>query len=163
MRNDVLFFELLLTTELPFAAILWEKPQPALEMLELFFKSIMETPAKSRNAEIRPLVQSFLARLHVRYPDAVEDFLEEQQATEEFRLQVQTNEPVETIGELIGQNAWYFLRDEVILKSPELRAQLIEVFEKAADFKNLRTWLDYFIRRIVNHIYGEEALRQTRV
>ena len=76
-------------------------------------------------------------------------------------LQMQTNEPVETLGELIGQNAWYFVRDEVILKSPELRSQLIQIFDKAAECKNLRAWLDYFIRQIINRIYGEEVLHQS--
>lgn len=91
----------------------------------------------------------------------MDDFLEGQHVSDDFRLQVQTNEPVETIGGLIGQNAWYFMRDEIILKSPELRSQLIQVFEKAADCKNLRAWLDFFIRQIVNNIYEGKALRQS--
>lgn len=152
-KGHIPFFDLLLTTELPHVGIELQKPLIALDALRLFFKS--------DNAEIDRMIQFFLARLRVRYPDEVDDFLEEQQAPDDFRLQVQTNEPVETIGELIGQNAWYFLRDEILLKSPALRSQVIQVFDKAADCKNLRTWLNYFIRQIINVIYGGEALRQT--
>jgi hypothetical protein len=161
-RQDLLFFDLLLTVELPFVALEWQKAQAALETLAMFFQQSLHVPLKKDDKNILEFIVELLARLRIRYPDEVDDFLEEQQAPEAFRLQVRTSELAETIGELIGQKAWYFLRDEVILNSPELRLQLIEVFEKAADCKNLRAWLDYFIRRIVNHIYGGEALRQAQ-
>ncbi len=147
------FFNNLTTTELNFIAILWHRPHIALEVLELFLNS--------GHPKIDAMIQAFLSRLKVRYPDEVDDFLEAQHVSDDFRLQVQTNEPVETLGELIGQNAWYFIRDEVILKSPELRSQLIQIFDKAADCKNLRAWLDYFIRQIINRVYGEEVLHQS--
>jgi hypothetical protein len=161
-RQDLPFFDLLLTVELPFIALEWQKPQAALETLTMFFEQSLHAPLKKDDKSILEFIVEFLAHLRIRYPDEVDDFLEEQQAPEAFRLQVRTSEPAETIGELIGQKAWYFVRDEVILNSPELRSQLIEVFDKAADYKNLRAWLDYFIRRIVNHIYGGEALWQAQ-
>lgn len=151
--KDLFFFKRLIGTELDFIAMLWHRPRLALEVVELFFDS--------HHPEIDEMIRAFLSRLKIRYPDEVDDFLEAQRVSDDFRLQVQTNEPVETLGELIGQNAWYFLRDEVILKSPELRSLLIQVFDKAPDCKNLRTWLDYFIRQIVNCIYGEEILRRS--
>ncbi len=136
-----------------FIATLWHRPRIALEILGLFFNS--------EHSEIDGMIQAFLSRLKAHYPDEVDDFLEAQRASDDFRLQVQTNEPVETLGELVGQNAWYFVRDEVILKSPELRSQFIQIFNKAADCKDLRAWLNYFIREIINVIYGGEVLRQS--
>lgn len=160
-RADLSFFELLLEIEMPFVAIEWQRPQAALEVLAMFFQRSLDKPLERDNKNILQIIIAFLARLRIRYPDEVDDFLEVEQTPDKFRLQVQTNEPVETIGALIGQNAWYFIRDEVLLKSPELRSQLIQVFDKAAECKNLRAWLDYFIRQIVNQIYGGEALRQS--
>jgi hypothetical protein len=108
------------------------------------------------------LIQSFLSRLRVHYSDEVDDFLEEHQAPEEFRLQVRTNEPIETVGELIGLRSWSFFRDDVIVSSSTLRAKLICVLEKAADCKSAREWMDYAIREVINLAYGAEVLRQAK-
>ena len=153
---------MLLNRELSVVGIEAQSPHIALDALELFFQPIMKAPAGKEIAEIRRLIQSFLARLRVHYPDAVEDFLEEQDAPEEFRLQVRTNEPVETVGELIGLRSWFFLRDSVLLGSPQLRSLFIHLLEKAADCKNAHEWIEYFIRHTVNVIYGAEALRQSK-
>jgi hypothetical protein len=156
------YFDVLLNRELSVVGIEAQSPRIALDALELFFQRIMKAPAENGNAEIRQLILSFLARLRVHYPDEVEDFLEEQDAPEEFRLQVRTNEPVETVGELIGLRSWFFLRDSVLLGSPQLRSLFIHLLEKAADCKNAHEWIEYFIRHAVNVIYGGEALRQPK-
>ncbi len=158
-RNDEAFFHEIFISELPVVGIEWRKPHIALDTVALFFKDIMQTPSESNN-KIQQLMQAFLARLRLYYPDEVDDFLEEQQAPHDFRLQVQTNEPVETIGEMVGDKARYFVLDDVF-NSPGLLAQFMRIFEKAADSKNLRTWLNYFLREIINVIYGGEALRQS--
>ena len=112
------------------------------------------------NHGIRQVMQAFLARLRLYYPDEVDDFLEEQQAPHDFRLQVQTNEPTETIGAMIGDKARFFVIDDV-MKSPELLAQFMRILETAADSKNTRAWFNYFLREIINVIYGGEARRQS--
>jgi len=155
-RNDIPFFESLLKTELPLVGIEMRRPRIVLDALALFFNSC------NANAKIGQMIQSFLARLRIFYPDEVDDFLEEQQAPEEFRLQVRTNEPIETVGELIGIRSWNFFRDDVIVGSPTLRAQLIRVLARAAECKNARAWIDYAIREVINLVYGAEALRQAR-
>jgi hypothetical protein len=88
----------------------------------------------------------------------VDDFLEEQQASEEFRLQVRTREPIEKVGDLIAKRPWYFIRDHVLLGSLELRSELIDVFEKAADSKDTQAWGNYVTRHLVNLIYGGQVL-----
>lgn len=153
-RNDIAFFDFLIKTELPLVAIECRRPHIALDALALFFNR--------RSAEISPLIQSFLSRLRVYYPDEVDDFLEEQQASEEFRLQVRTNEPIETVGELIGIRSWLFFRDDVIVGSPALRDRLIRALAKAADYDNPRAWVDYAFREVINLIYGSEVLRQAK-
>jgi hypothetical protein len=105
-------------------------------------------------------MQAFLARLRLYYPDEVDDFLEEQQAPHDFRLQVQTNEPVETMGVLVGDKARFFVLDDV-MNSPNLLAQFMRILETAAEYKNARSWFDYFLREVINLIYGGEALRQS--
>src|SRR5581483_10527469 len=150
-QDRIPFFDLLLSTELVHVGIELQKPLVALDVLAMFFHS--------GNVEVDQMVQTFLSRLRVRYPNEVDDFLEEQQAKDGFRLQVQIKEPGETIGDVIGQNGWYFIRDEIMLRSPALRSRLIQIFDKAADCKNLRAWLDYFIWQIVNSIYGGEISR----
>jgi len=158
-RNDEAFFKPLFSEELTQIGIERQKPHIALDALALFFKSIMEAPARG-NHEIRQMMQTFLARLRLYYPDEVDDFLEEQQAPHYFRLQVQTNEPMETIGMLVGDKARFFVLDDVLMNSPDLLAQFMRIFEKAAEYKHAREWLNYFIREIINVIYGGEALRQ---
>jgi hypothetical protein len=153
-ENNIAFFNLLLTTELPIVGIELRKPGAALDTLKLFFNN--------KNTEIGRIIQSFLARLRTHYPDKVDDFLEEEHASDDFRLQVRTNEPVETIGELIAVRSWHFLRDDVILNSPQLRSLLMHIFEKATNCKNARAWTDYFIREVVNLLYGGEVLHQPK-
>jgi hypothetical protein len=158
-RNDEAFFKPLFTQELTLIGIERQKPRIALDALALFFKDIMKTPAES-NSGIRQLMQAFLARLRLYYPDEVDDFLEEQQAPHDFRLQVQTNEPVETMGVLVGDKARFFVLDDV-MNSPNLLAQFMRILETAAEYKNARSWFDYFLREVINLIYGGEALRQS--
>ncbi len=92
----------------------------------------------------------------------MDDFLEEQQAPDEFRLQVRTNEPAEKVGDLVGKRSWFFIRDSVLLGSSELRSQLIVLFEKAAECKDMQAWVEYIIRQLVNLIYGGQVLRPSR-
>lgn len=152
-ENNVQFFEHLLGVELPFVAIEMRRPRLALEALALAFN----TPS----AEIHGMIQVFLSRLRVHYPDEVDDFLEEQQTSEEFRLVVRTNEPTETLGELIGIRTWPFFRDDVILGSPTLRALLIRILSKGNDSTSASEWVSYTIRELINLIYGKEVLYQT--
>ncbi len=157
-RGDAAFFETLLTQELTYVGIVRQKPRIALDALALFFKDIMKTPSE-RSPEIRKLMQAFLGHLRLYYPDEVDDFLEEQQALHDFRLQVQTNEPAETIGAMVGDKARFFVIDDVLMDSPNLLAQFMRILETAAEYKNARTWFDYFFREVINLIYGGEALR----
>ena len=157
-RGDAAFFETLLTQELTYVGIVRQKPRIALDALGLFFKDIMKTPSE-RSQELRKLMQAFLAHLRLYYPDEVDDFLEEQQAPHDFRLQVQTNEPAETIGAMVGDKARFFVIDDVLMDSPILLAQFMRILETAAEYKNARTWFDYFFREVINLIYGGEALQ----
>jgi hypothetical protein len=84
------------------------------------------------------------------------------QALYAFCLQVRTNEPAEKVGDLIGKKGWFFLRDGMLLGSSELRSQFQRILVKAADSKNMRIWLDYAIRDIINAIYGSEVLRPSK-
>src|SRR5260370_14933813 len=59
--NNLLFCNQLITVELNFIAILWRKPRIALEVLKLF--------SNSGHPEIDEMIQAFLSRLKVRYPD----------------------------------------------------------------------------------------------
>jgi len=150
--NNVTFFEFLLKSELPQVGIDIQQPQAALDTLALFFQH--------RNRDTEQMIQAFLARMRMHYPDEVDNFLDEQQASEEFQLRVRTNEPNETVGELLGSKFSYFLRDEVILGAPDLRAQFMRMLAKAADCKNAKEWLYYLFCEIVNLVYGEEILRR---
>jgi hypothetical protein len=152
-QNNLKFFEILLTSELPQVGIEEQEPRAALEALEVFFKS--------GNDQINQMIQAFLSRLRIHFPDEVDDFLEEQQAPDKFRLQVRTKEPVERVGDLIGKRPWFFLRDDILLGSATLRSQLQLLFEKAADCKNTKAWMEYNIRLLVNVIYGGQVLRQS--
>ncbi len=107
------------------------------------------------------MIQAFLSRLRIYYPNEVEDFLEEQQASEEFRLQVRTHEPIEKVGDLIAKRPWYFVRYHVLRGSLELRSRLIDIFGKAADYKDTQAWGNYVIR-LVNLIYGGQVLRLSK-
>src|SRR5205085_8729876 len=101
-QHHLKFFELLLTAELPLVGLDHREPRAALAALELFFQS--------GDTKINHMIQAFLSRLRIYYPDEVDDFLDEQHAPEEFRLQVRTHEPIETVGELIGLKSWSFVR-----------------------------------------------------
>jgi hypothetical protein len=140
----------LLGGELHGVGIKKQSPEIALETSTLFFKQ--------RNPEIEQMLQSFLARLRVHYPDEVDNFLEEQEAPAEFRRQVQTSESTEMIGELIVNRIGYFGRDIVILESSMLRAQLMRMLAKAADCNNAKEWLHDVFRELINLVYGEEIL-----
>ena len=151
-KPDLELFGFLLSAEFPDQAINNRAPKAVLDALELFFKS--------GNAKITDMIQAFLSRLRLYYPNQVEDFLEEQQASNDFRLQVRTHEPSEKVGDLIGLRAWYFARDSALLGPAERRAQLKTFFEKAAECKDTRAWMNYVIRHLVNLIYGGQAVRE---
>jgi hypothetical protein len=141
-EHNIAFFEFLLGTELPV-----RRPHIALDTLPLFFNK--------GNQAVDTLVQLYLARLHVFYPDAVDRFLEEQNAPEAMRNEISRIEPVETIGDLVGMQAWFYLRDDMILYSPAQRQWIMRIFLQAVECRNVREWLDYFLREIINTIYGE--------
>jgi hypothetical protein len=151
-RPDLKLFEFLLSSEFPDQAISQHTPEAVLDALELFFRS--------GNAEITKMIQVFLSRLRLYYPDLVDDFLAEQRASDEFCLQVRTHEPSEKVGDLIGLRAWYFARDGALLGPAGRRTELMLPFEKAAEYNDARAWLNYVIRHLVNLIYGGEVLRE---
>src|SRR6266496_4717147 len=144
------FFDLLLGSELSLIGIERQSPNAALLTVAMFFQH--------SDAVIRSKIQEFLSSLRAYYPNEVDEFLEEQGAENDFRLQVQIHEPEESIGALIGQRSLYFLRDNIIIQSPTLRSYLLYLLAKAADCRNIRVWLDYFLREIINQIYGQEIL-----
>ncbi|GHO78956.1 hypothetical protein KSD_67270 [Ktedonobacter sp. SOSP1-85] len=148
------YFEIMLGTDLPYVAIDRQEPQAALEVLEIFFKN--------GDIQIDHMIQAFLSRLHIYYPDTVDEFLEEQKASEEFCLQVRTNEPSEKVGDLIAKKPWYFARDGLLVGRSELRFQFLDLFGKAAEYKDTRTWVEYMLRELVNMIYGGKILRQMK-
>lgn len=155
VQKDTSFFDLLLLTELTGVGIERRKPQISLDTLALFFDNC--------NLEIDQMVGSFLSRLRTYYPDEVDNFLEERQVDESFRLQVQTNEPSERVGELIGVwKMWNFFIDEMISTSSKFRTLFTQIFAKAADCKNAREWVDYMLREIINSVYGSEVLRPAK-
>src|SRR5438270_4176157 len=96
-RGDTRFFELLLMSELSLIGIERQSPKAALLTVALFFQQ--------GSADIRSRTQEFLAHLRAYYPNEVDEFLEEQGADNDFRLQVQIHEPEETIATLIGQRS----------------------------------------------------------
>ncbi len=147
------FFDILLKTELPLVAIDRRRPQAALQTLALFFDP--------HDPNIGPRIVSFLARLRVYYPDQVDDFLEEHQAPQDFRLAVRTNEPAETMGDLIGDKSWNYISTELIAGPQVMRDHLIGVLDSALRCKNMRQWVDYIVREVVNVVYGEEVLHHT--
>jgi type II secretory pathway predicted ATPase ExeA len=153
-NKNTLFFERLIKIELAVIGIEIREPKIALESLDLLFNTGEE--------EVDSMVISLLARMRTYYPDDVEDFLEEHQASDRYRLQVRTNEPVEGVGALIGIKFWRFVRDDMLIGSPILRSHLMRVLTKAADCKDIRTWMNYLLREVINLVYGGEALRQTQ-
>jgi hypothetical protein len=149
--SNLAFFRFVLETELPVVGIELRQPRIALAALELVFTQA--TPP------MLPLIQACLARLRVHYPDEVEQFLTEQQASPAFRLAVRTSEPVETIGDMVVMNFWFVVRDSILMQSPELRRHLVRLFMQAAEVRHAHDWLDRFIREAINTIYGSELLK----
>ncbi len=149
-RGDTEFFKLLLMSELSLIGIERQSPKAALLTVAMFFQQ--------GNAAILSQTQEFLAYLRAYYPNEVDEFLEEQDADIDFRVQVQRHEPEEDIATLIGQRSLYFLRDDIIMQSPTLRSRMLYLLAKAADCRNIGVWLEYFLREAINLLYGGEIL-----
>lgn len=151
------FFDYVFETELPLIGIEGRLPGCALEVLALFMSECKATPVAEK---VDALAVQTLARLRRAYPDQVDDFMEEQNISEEMQLQVRTREPVETVAEVIGGTRMIdFVIDQAI-NNPSLRDEIIKVFSKAADADKANIWFEYTLREIINLIYGGEALRQ---
>jgi hypothetical protein len=148
------FFEQLTGTELPLLAIEFGDLLPALSTLELLFKYA------NKEEVIQEAVISLLAKLRLHYPDEIDYFLEGSQVPEYVRVQAKLREPNDSLGQLISIRVWWFLRDEVITSSPQLRTHLIEIMSNLVEHKELTTWIDYFIRKVVNLIYGKTILKE---
>lgn len=162
-REDLRFFDLLLMSELSLIGIERECPKAALLTVAMFFEYLKDDAATRSETQsfldyLRGKTQEFLAHLRSYYPNEVDEFLEEQGADNDFRVQVQEHEPGENIAGLIGQKSLYFLRDEIIMQSPTLRSHMLYLLTKAADCRNIRIWLDYFLREAINLLYGGEIL-----
>jgi hypothetical protein len=157
-RNDMEFFRSMIGIEMLIVGYELRKPRAALDALSVFFDKVNRPQGEFD--ELRKMVQSYLARLRLLYPEEVDDFLQEQNAREEIVLHVRTHPPVETIGEMIGTRSYNFVM-EIIEDYPGLRSQLIEVLAKAADCNDARAWITYVLRQVLNWIYGDEALRLT--
>jgi hypothetical protein len=153
-QSDLAFFDFFMKSVLPLVGIDGRLPRPALDTLALFFGHKESAIAR----ELDSMIADFLARMRLVYPDEVEDFLEEHQASAELRLYVSTNEPVESIGSLLGgARALGFLVDSVV-DSPPLRTIIMDVFDRAAAAKDLRAWLNYSFREVVNLVYGQRVV-----
>ena len=163
-ENNLPFFDHLLNMELPLVGIEQKESRAALETMELFFQQSFNGSLEEKNKKLlQEYSIAFLSRLRTHEPDEVDAFLDEQQAPGEFRLQLRTNEPVESVGDLIGKRGWYFLRDHILQgSSAALRSQFMGLLEKAADSKNAKAWMDYNIRLLINLIYGDEILREPK-
>jgi hypothetical protein len=155
-RNDMEFFKFMVDVEMQIVGYELRKPRAALAALSIFFDKVNQPEGEFD--ELRQIVQRYLAKLRILYPDEVDDFLEEQKARQEIVLYVRTHLPVETIGEMIGTRSYNFIM-EMIEDYPDLRHQVIEVLAKAADCKDARTWITYVLRQVLNWVYGGEALR----
>jgi hypothetical protein len=152
-RQSAEFFRSLIESHLPQAGIEKRNPRAALNALSLVLHF--------DDAEITKMANTFLAHLRTYYPDDVDAFLEDEQVSEDFRLMVRTSEPEETVGELIGFRIYDFLLNDVVLNSPDLRAQFSEILATAAERNSMREWVDYLITEVVNRVYGGTALRTT--
>ncbi len=150
------FFKLLLTVHLPLVAFEMRAPQPVFDTLALFFRR------RNEMATIEGALSALLGQMRTRYPDAVDSFLEDQEAPPEFRLQVITSESPETVGDLLGLQLFRVAFSLLVSGPPTLRDQLIRFFAKAADCKDIRALIDYLIREVINLIYQGEALRQVK-
>ena len=162
-QNNLPFFDHLLHMELSQVGIDQQESRAALDTMELFFQQSFHGSLEEKNKKLlQEYSIAFLSRLRIHKPEEVDAFLEEQQAPAEFRLQLRTNEPVESVGDLIGKRGWYFVRDDILLGLSALRPQWMGLIEQAADSKNTKAWMDYNIRLLVNLIYGGQVLRQPK-
>jgi hypothetical protein len=150
------FFKVLITIHLPLVVFEMGAPQPALDTLALFFSQ------RDKVEAINEHLPALLGQMRTRYPDAVDSFLEDQQAPQEFRLQVLTSESPETVGDLLGLRLFRVAFSILAFGQPVIRDKLIGLFAHAADCKNTRALIDYLIREVINLIYQGEALRQAR-
>lgn len=146
--NNIGFFKALVNSELVIVGIERRLPLAALQTLALFFDR--------SNAEIRHVIQIFLMRLRMYYPDEVEDFLEKQHAPEDFCLSVSTSKSVQTVSALIeATKIWEFIQD-VFSESTWLQQHLTHIFAMATDFKDAKTWLTYVLQYLINLVYGKK-------
>jgi hypothetical protein len=153
-RHDMEFFRVLLNEELPYLGVDMHRPAAALEVLASFAEHAVSEPMKE-------WTESLLARLRLCYPGEVDDFLDEQNASADMRVSVQTKQPVETVGMMIGVRSWFFLRDGVILGPPALRGLFGDILASMVDYSDPKRWLDYVVREVVNLVYGGTALRRS--
>lgn len=145
---------MIIKTQLPLIGLEWRRPQLALDCLALL---LTHGPAPIGH-QIDDMIVAFLAHMHLSYPDAVDDFLEEQRTPESFRFRVHTEERVETVSELIGGSRLLSFLVYAGVDSPTLRPVLQDVFGRAAEAKDLGSWLDYGFRQVVNVVYGSRVL-----
>lgn len=171
-RRDRRFMESMLKQALPYVALPCAEleahsARAALDGLMLLLEQFRasgiadsrDEPDRQFSREFDELVELFLSRLRVHYPNEVDDFLQEQQFSDTRRLKIVTGEPTETIGELIGARSWLFVIDGILFGSQPLRTLYSQVLAQASVCTNERTWLNNMIREIVNVVYGGQALR----
>lgn len=144
--NNLSFFDALINSELVIVGIEKYEPIAVLQVLGLFFAQ--STP------EIKQIIQTFLTRLKIYYPNEVDNFLEEQKVPDDFRLSVRANETTETLGALIGgTKVWNFFLN-VLSESSGFQKHLIHLFDKAANFSDAKKWIEYTIRYLFNLVFG---------
>jgi hypothetical protein len=173
-HRDRRFVESMLKQALPYVALPYAEleahsPRPALDGLLLLLEQFQASGIGDNHDEnnrqfaqgFDELVELFLSRLRAHYSDEVDDFLQEQQFSEARRLKIITDEPTETIGELIGARSWLFIIDGILFGSQPLRTLYSQVLVQASVCADERTWLNNMIREIVNVVYGGQAF-QTR-
>jgi hypothetical protein len=149
-ENAIAFFKGLLFVEMKLVAIDAHQPHAALQVLSLFFNQ--------GSQEVKKMSQEFLSLMRIHYPDEVDDFLLEHSVSDEYCVQVKVNEPIETVGELIGARVWDFLREDMILGSPELRRRLVAMLTKAGNCPNAHTWTRHVFSEVANIVYGMPVL-----
>jgi len=149
LRNHSLLLDYFFEVDLPLIGIEVREPEIALETLAAILPLT--------NLELDHLIARFLSRLRMFYPTHVDDFLEAYRFSPDQRLTILANQRVETVGELIGSRALTFLMN-LIEQSPSLRAEVIHILGKAAELPDVRIWLKYTLRRIINVIYGQEII-----
>lgn len=148
-KNDLDFFRVLTRSELSIVGIERRRPAAATQALALFFKRC--------SPEVRTMIGDYLARLRTYEPDAVDAFLEEQDADVAFRVSVRTNEPSESPGALIGTKSWQFIK-KTLVHGDAFSATIIKMLMRAADERTLKAWINYAIRSLLNMVYGAQVL-----